>query len=379
MRIESFQYNQEQGWSVDALPVMSEHAQQLVLVFGAPDMRAHPAPFERLRQSYPGAHLVGCSTAGEILHDMVHDHSLTVTVIGFEHARLKLETITLDEHADAHQAGSQLARALQGEELVGVYVLSDGLHVNGSELARGLSEVLGDALPVTGGLAADGSDFGATWVLAGAQLGEHLIAAVGFYGEGLSFTHGSRGGWDPFGPTRQVTRSSGNILYEIDGQPALEIYKRYLGERADELPGSGLLFPLALREDPEDEDYLVRTILAVDEQESSLTFAGDIAQGAYAQLMKANFERLVDGAEQAAHMTGEHAGPALVLAVSCVGRRLVMGQRIEEELEATLSHYPEGTHQTGFYSYGELSPKSALDGSCALHNQTMTLTVIRED
>lgn len=380
MKIISFQYVADAGFDQDPLP-MIEHENQLLLVFGAPRMDEAPEPFEALASAYPEAKILGCSTAGEILGEGVFDDTLTMSLVGFDSTRLRLAHISLDDVEGDFAAGESLAEQLEAPDLVGVYVLSDGLHVNGSELVRGLNEKLGPKTIVTGGLAGDGSDFGKTWVLHGSNVSDRQIAAVGFYGDSIEITHGSRGGWDPFGPMRKVTRSENNVLFELDEQPALELYKRYLGDRAGELPGAGLLFPLALRQTADSEEYLVRTILAVDEDQQSLTFAGDIPEGAYAQLMKANFERLIDGAEDAAIATGasKQDTPVLSLAVSCVGRRLVMGERIEEELEVTMEHLPEGSHQIGFYSYGELSPIGEARSETALHNQTMTLTIIREN
>ncbi|HSS96469.1 MAG TPA: FIST C-terminal domain-containing protein, partial [Terriglobales bacterium] len=207
------------------------------------------------------------------------------------------------------------------------------------------------------------------------------VSAVGFYGEHIRVGHGSKGGWDVFGPQRQVTKSVGNVLYELDGRPALDLYKEYLGELVSGLPSSAMLFPLALSVDQDNQKSIVRTILGVDEKTKSLTFAGDIPKGYYAQLMKANFDRLIDGASEAASMTGigrnkQAETPILSVAISCVGRRLVLGERTEEELEATLEVLPEGVKQVGFYSYGEISPYAS--GTCDLHNQTMTLTTLQE-
>ncbi len=208
------------------------------------------------------------------------------------------------------------------------------------------------------------------------------MTAVGFYGDHIQVGHGSKGGWDKFGPERQVTKSSGNVLYQLDGRPALELYKEYLGERASGLPATGLLFPLAIRTSQTEGKVLVRTILAVDEATQSMTFAGDIPEGVFAQLMRANFDRLIQGASEAATLTiNSHNSlpsnsPTLCIAISCVGRRLVLGERSEEEVEAALEILPKGSRQIGFYSYGEISPYQS--GTCDLHNQTMTLTTITE-
>ena len=283
---------------------------------------------------------------------------------------------------DSYAAGHAIAAQLREPSLRGVLVLSDGLNVNGSELVKGLNDTLGEAVVVTGGLAGDGTHFKRTWVLTDRTPQSGYVTAVGFYGDHIRLGHGSKGGWDKFGPERQVTKSIGNVLYELDGRAALGLYKEYLGDRASGLPATGLLFPLAIRTSQAEGKVLVRTILAVDEATQSMTFAGDIPEGVFAQLMRANFDRLIQGASEAAtltfdHHNGSHAdSPTLSIAISCVGRRLVLGERTEEEIEATLEILPKGSRQIGFYSYGEISPYKS--GACDLHNQTMTLTTIAE-
>jgi len=262
--------------------------------------------------------------------------------------------------------------------LVHVLVLSDGLMVNGSELARGLRENLPEGVAVTGGLAGDGADFKQTLVYANQTACKGVIAAVGFYSDRLKVGYGSLGGWDTFGAERLITRSKGNVLYELDGRPALELYRKYLGEQNTD-PADALLFPLALRMD--DEGYgLVRTVLAVNEDEQSMTFAGDMPEGVYARLMKANFDRLVVGAEGAARASDEMLGsvkPELALLISCVGRKLVLKQRIEEEVEGVQEVLGKDAVLAGFYSYGEICPHGAAT-KCELHNQTMTITTFSE-
>jgi hypothetical protein len=205
------------------------------------------------------------------------------------------------------------------------------------------------------------------------------VCAVGFYGDRIGFGHGSRGGWDVLGPEREVTRANANVLYELDGQPALQLYKKYLGNRADGLPATGLLFPLAIINEQVADGDTVRTILAVNEEDQSITFAGDIPTGGFVRLMRANFDRVIEGASDAAadvNTNSYTSGPLLNVAISCVGRRLVLGPRTEEEIEATLEGLPEGASQIGYYSYGEISPLAS--GKCDLHNQSMTLTTFWE-
>ena len=369
------------AWDAPIPPISRDATRRMLLVFGASSYATSPEPLRALQAAHPDAILLGCSTSGEILGEDVEDETLAAAVIDFARTELSLARAHIATPSGSYDAGRTLAADLARADLRGVHVLSDGLNVNGSELVRGLNDTLGDHVIVTGGLAGDGADFNQTWVLAGDELGAGLIAAVGFYGEHVQISHGSQGGWDTFGPTRRVTRSEGNVLFELDDQPALELYKRYLGDRASGLPATGLLFPLAVRQHEGADKVLVRTILAVDEENQSLTFAGDIPQGSYAQLMKANYERLIDGAQQAAEAAAppQAASDTLLISISCVGRRLVLGERSEEEIEVVLDAMPARTHQLGFYSYGELSPFTSGPGPCDLHNQTMTVTTIRED
>jgi hypothetical protein len=380
MKLDTFTYAAESGWSVDPLPALDSDS-TLVVVFGATEWGETHQPFDQLLAAYPRSHVIGCSTAGEIFGTGLADGSLAVAVARFEHGtRVNSATAVVRSQDDSFAAGEALAHQLDDPSLRAVLLLSDGLHVNGSELVRGLNSVLSSDVVVTGGLAGDGSRFQQTWVVHNGAPRDNMVVAAGLYGSHVNVGHGSKGGWDNFGPERFVTRSQGNILYELDGRPALQLYKEYLGELADGLPATGLLFPLALRSATDDEKSLVRTILAVDESAQSLTFAGDVPQGSLARLMRANFDRLIDGASEAGSLAaGDDASgtdEVLAIAISCVGRRLVLGQRTEEEIEATLDVLPRGTRQIGFYSYGEISPFA--QGSCDLHNQTMTLTTIRE-
>lgn len=379
MLLESFTYSRATGWSVRPFPSL-DSGDTLVLVFGAAAFADEPGPLAELAAAYPRSHVLGCSTSGEIFGGELHDDTLSVAVARFETSQLAQASATVAAPADSFAAGSALAERLTRDDLAAILVLSDGLNVNGSELVKGLNSRLSDKVVVTGGLAGDGDRFRRTWTVGDGPPRSDAVSAVALYGDRLRVGHGSRGGWDAFGPERVVTRSRDNVLYELDGKPALQLYKQYLGERAAGLPATALLFPLALRSHSGDDKLLVRTVLAVDEAEQSMTFAGNVPQGSLAQLMRANFERLIEGASNAATQTlresGSSTSPTLSIAISCVGRRLILGQRAEEEIEAALAELPPRTRQVGFYSYGEISPFAS--GHCDFHNQTMTLTTITE-
>ena len=321
---------------------------------------------------------MGCSTAGEILDSELHDHSLVLAVARFEHTRLRLVSRAIPSMHQSESVGREVAAALPAEGLVAVFTLTDGLRLNGSAYVQGLAGSLPREVVTTGGMAGDGERFESTWVLRDGELRSGEVLACGFYGDRLEVFHGSRGGWDLLGIDRRITRSQENVLYTLDGRPALELYKEYLGELSEGLPGSALLFPLAIR-DGDSQEMTVRTVLAVDEAQQSITFAGDVPEGATVCLMRANFDRLIAGAGEAAGGMGAGETPGgLCVAISCVGRRMVLGPRAEEELEAVREALPPESAMVGFYSYGEISPLVDAAAGCSLHNQTMTLTLYRE-
>ena len=350
----------------------------LVLAFGSVDLLRGVAP--GLAAAFPAARRVGCSTAGEISSAGVTDGTCVVTAVRFDKTTLVESSTQLTGMDDSRDAGKRLATALPMDGLRAVLIFGQGVQINGSALLVGMSDILGSELPITGGLAGDGGAFQQTWVLDDAGAASDTLVALGLYGESLTFSHGSFGGWSPFGPARKVTRSIGNVLYELDGEPALEVYKRYLGDHAKDLPASGLLFPFAMLGKDHDEVGLIRTILGVDENDGSLTLAGEIDPEGYLKLMHASTDALVDGAEAAAEAAQKMlagAGKGLVLLVSCVGRKLVMGGRVDEEVEAVADVFGQGAVLAGFYSYGEISPFSP-SVECKLHNQTMTVTCLDE-
>jgi hypothetical protein len=380
MRSQQIIWNPSTGWK----PAKAELAEaSLVLYFGARQALAGGARYEELRAMFPSAHIVGCSTGGQINDNDVSDTEIVAAAIEFGATGLRLCQRRIGDPSQSRDCGGAVGHVLNADDLAGVFVLSDGLNVNGSELVAGITGAIGPNIPLTGGLAGDGSEFRETLVGGDCAPQSYTVVAIGFYGSAIRIGHGSAGGWDVFGPRRQVTRSNGNVLFELDGEPALDLYERYLGEdESKALPGSALLFPIQVHDAARPDSAVVRTVLAVDRVARSMTFAGDVPQGWTAQLMRGTFDRLAGGAADAARQaktglqTGENDEQFSIL-VSCIGRRLLMGQRTTDEIEAASSELGAGAPRIGFYSYGEISPH-ASSGICELHNQTMTVTSFAE-
>ncbi|EHQ27713.1 FIST signal transduction protein [Mucilaginibacter paludis] len=354
---------------------------QLVLAFGSSESIVKPEVFQYLKASYPQADIVFSSTAGEIMNDSVYDHSVAATAVELEKNKVRCVKTNINQHNNSFEAGNFLMKQLAQDDLRCIFIISDGTFVNGSELVNGFNEANHLNVPVTGGLAGDADRFEKTFTGLNEIPSQGNVIAVGFYGSGLLVGHGSFGGWDEFGHERTITRSDKNVLYEIDHKNALDLYKQYLGDYVNELPGSALLFPLSIKINGSEEN-LVRTILSVNEEAKSMTFAGNLPEGSKVRLMKANFDKLIDASSIAAtnsysSIGSQHHEPDLAILVSCVGRKLILQERTDEEVIAAREVLGSKVTITGFYSYGEISPFSA-ESKCELHNQTMTITTLTE-
>jgi hypothetical protein len=379
MKIEQKKYSNAKGWETLRSNDIKPEIYQLVIAFGSSELLSNASIYAKIRELYPKADILMNTTSGEICDIQVNDETISLTAICFDKTAISASVIKIEDVASSYEAGKMLASGFDPVDLKNVLVISDGQKVNGSQLVVGLQETLPPGTIITGGLAGDGARFKKTLVGLNDIPSEGKIAAIAFYGKSLSITYGSVGGWDAFGHERMITKSVDNELFELDNKPALDIYKNYLGEYAHELPGSGLLFPLSIRY-PSSNHSVVRTILAINEDRKSLTFAGNMPEGSYAQLMKASLDRLIEGASDAAQNSVRDIirKPDLAILISCVGRKLVLDQRIEEEVEVIRAIYGDKTAISGFYSYGEISPSFNFM-KCELHNQTMTVTTFSED
>jgi hypothetical protein len=382
MKVEQRFWTADKGWGTKSTPDFPQSG-NLVLAFGNRFLLEREDLVNEVLGLYPNSDVIFNSTSGEIYDNSVFDDSIVVTAIHFEKTTYEIVEVEVerDDEDASYGYGRQLAQQLLKEDLRHIFIISDGSAVNGSELARSLNENLPKEITTTGGLAGDGARFEKTLVGWNALPAQGKIIAIGLYGDDIHVGYGSAGGWDPFGPRRKVTKSKNNVLFELDGKSALELYKKYLGEKAKGLPATALLFPLSITTKDETKP-LVRTILSINEEKQSMTFAGDIPEGATVQLMKANFDKLIDGAYEAAEsgkttLSPDGNSPGLAILISCVGRKLVLDQRIEEEVESVREIIGNQIPMAGFYSYGELSPFAGFH-SCRLHNQTMTITLMGE-
>lgn len=378
MRTEINVSEQSSGAALDGVKLNDA---DVVLYFLSPDYAGGDEYYKALRSAYPKARLLGCTTGGEIANEEALTGSAVSAALRFDHTETQSVVADVAGAEHSYQAGCDIGEKLKRDDLRFAFILSDGLNVNGSELTRGFAEHVGEKVIISGGLAGDGARFKTTGVGLDSFPASNKVAAIGFYGDTLNVSYGSYGGWMKFGPTRKVTKATNNVLYELDGKPALDLYKSYLGDQAEKLPGSGLLFPLSIRAHEGDAHEVVRTIVGIDEEAKSLIFAGEIPEGYVAQLMHGSLHNLIEGAEQAAthamdRFEGAPNNDRLAILVSCIGRNILMGQSVSSEVEAVSSVFGD-TPMIGFYSYGEIS-HHPVSGKVGLHNQTMTVSLLSE-
>ncbi len=380
MKVKQLQIDKDNNQKINANPdELSADDVNLVLAFAQRTFLEQILPYKKLKERYPKADIVLCSTSGQISNNCNVESDIVATAISFDKSRIKAIEIDILNNNNIDDVGEKIKHDLLTPDLKSILILSEGTYINGTELINELINQTNGLVPIFGGLAGDEYSFKKTIVGLNADATSGKIVAVGFYGNHIHFGYGSEGGWGDFGPEREVTQSDKNVLYKVGDRFALDLYKEYLGKYAEELPGSSLYFPLSMKENP-DSAPVVRTILSIDEEKKSMTFAGNIPEGSYVRLMKGNVDKLIDASSNAAIKTTNEQSqiPQLALLVSCVGRRIVLGERVSEELEVVKEIFGKDTILCGFYSYGEISP-TLKNVACELHNQTMTIATIFEE
>ncbi|MDO5968651.1 FIST C-terminal domain-containing protein [Flavivirga aquimarina] len=377
MKIIQLKKHKNQEWQY--LSEKLDLANPLVLIFGNRFMLEEPTVFDEIRDLFPDGHLVFGSTSGDITGESVDDNCITITAIEFEKSHFLIKTSNiLTSDLDSFKTGNELIKQFPTEDLKFVFVVSEGSFVNGSELTKGMGSATSENLLITGGLCGDAARFEKTVASYNENPKSGEIVAIGFYGETIEASFSIYGGWTPFGPERVVTKSKSNVLYELDNQPALDLYKKYLGDKSKDLPAAALLYPLNVKA-TDGKESIVRTILNINEEDNTMILAGDISENDKVQLMMTNVDNIANASERAARQALEFrkTKPELALLVSCIGRKLVLDQRVEEEVEEVIEVIGKNTTISGFYSYGEIAPFHGYV-SCQLHNQTMAITLISE-
>ena len=325
--------------------------------------------------------IVGCTTDGEISSMGLTTES--VVLGGVSSCGLQFHVAVIEGlESNSETAGLQLAAALPADTCY-IQLFSDGLTGNGCALLRGIADRFGEKVPIAGGTAGDNGKFKQTWQFAGSRVLTDAAVAIGFTGM-LNLGTGIRSGWTPIGLPKKVTRASGNVLYELNGEPALHVFERFLGEHAEKLPAIGVEYPLGLLgkwgDVGEEDYYLLRATMNVDRAAGSISFAGEIPEGAMVSLTCGDTNSILEAAEQAARLASSDLKghkPAVIFCYSCMARKIVLGRLTRQEIDRIRSVIGTTVPIIGFYTYGEYC-RIRCDGPSLLHNETVTLSVLGE-
>jgi len=219
----------------------------LVMVFGNRYMLEDASIYKQVSALFPDGHIVFGSTSGEIINEAVQERTIVLTAIAFEKSSFIVRTKNVkDFENNDFDLGQALMKEFPKDDLKYFFLVSEGSTVNDSALIKGFENGKSKNIGLSGGLCGDDDRFEKTLASYNQNPKEGEVVAIAFYGDTLEITSANFGGWTSFGPERIITKSDNNILYELDGKPALDLYKRYLGDKAKELPKSALLYPLSV-------------------------------------------------------------------------------------------------------------------------------------
>lgn len=330
--------------------------------------------------------LVGCSGAGEITTEGPEKKSLVVLVLASDSLRA---TIGLGEaiSRDARKAGQQAAREASkaGGERHIFMMMPDGLKGNGADIVRGVQEILGTSFPIVGGSAGDDFLFQQTYQYYNDQVLSDAVTGV-LFGGPITCAFGARHGWRTLGKHRLVTRAKANVIYEIDDEPAVQIYEEYFGKGVEELSQEPLarmaiLYPLGMSV-PGEEEYLLRNALRV-ERDGSLVCVAEVPEGSEVRLMMGSRKNCIEAARAAAQQALDSLGEAkveLAIVFSSISRYKLLGRRDSFEIDAIREVLGGDVPLVGFYTYGEQAPLRAEMnvGQSYFHNETIVILAIGE-
>ncbi len=328
--------------------------------------------------------LIGCTTDGEISSAGLTDESVVILALASHDVRFHTAYVPFLSQ-DSFIAGRRIGEAFQNRDCQYLQIFSDGLTGNAVRIIEGIQSVLGKNIIISGGTSGDGGRFLRTFQYLDDQVLTDSIVAVGFCGN-FAVGTGIGCGWFPVGTAKQVTRSEGNTLYELDGQPALQVYEKFLDRFASQLPAVGVEYPLGIlgtSGDDEDHGYfLCRATMGVDRETGSIRFAGDIPQGAMVKMTMGNENDVVDAARKAAgkalaslKQTSGKIQAKAIFVYSCMARKIVLGSRTGEEIAVIRKIVGDDVPIIGFYTYGEYAP-SGKQNQSHFHNETVTLTIL---
>jgi len=312
----------------------------------------------------------GASSSGEILNDEVHEESIAVMLLDISREAFRLNVFDGEgkTSSDVGQGVAEWARPIY--ENPAIMLMSAGLHADGQQLVKGVIDNMEHQVPLFGCLAGDDLSFKETFVFNASQVIANGAVALIFDQNAIELQGLAVCGWKGIGTPKTVTKATGNIVYEIDDEPALDMYNKYLKIGDD--PGLAGEYPLLLIRD--DDSVVLRAVMGVNE-DKSIVYAGTVPEGAKVKFSMPPGSEIIDLAiEQMSEFNQQIPSSNAIVLFSCKARHVALGPMVEDEISGI--HKLWNVPMVGFFTYGEIGP--VPQGQCDFHNHTLVPVLIQE-
>ncbi len=313
--------------------------------------------------AWPDIELIGCTTDGELSSRLGFRQDSVVLVL-FGSDRIEFAAgLGQDLSGDVAGACSRAVAAARDKSVHPPTIclaLPESLTASGQAVVEALSRTLGGEVPVFGATSGDGYELTKTHQFCGREVYTDAVPVLLLSGP-LVYSAAVESGWEPLGDPGVVTSSDYTTVHEIDGRPAMEFFRRFLGPDGAPTPE----FPLAILDEQGAVECL-RTALSEHQDESgAITFLSEVREGAKVQITTADRAAILAGCsasvEKAFADYPHGKSPELAMVFSCCCRRLLLGTRTKEEMGIVESVLGSDFPVVGFYGYGEIGPPDSSD------------------
>ena len=324
-----------------------------------------------------GVKVFGCSSCGEFLYDAngkeISDGGLVCSMLKLKQGSFDLKLFSGKEKSSyklGTTAGQWAASAFKDPAIL---VVASGLNIDGEQMVRGIQEMTGQDITMYGGLAGDDAHFRETVVFSENSAEANGALLLVFDKSVYDLNGIATSGWVSIGADKIITRAEGNIVYTIDHEPALDVYKQYLNVNDEDLPEIGVEYPLLVRKN--ESDFILRAVLNVDREKKALIFAGTVPVGAVVTFSSSpGFEILEYTRKKVNEFYDSSPETDLLVLFSCMARHNALGPTIADEIEEAWIKWQKPL--IGFFTYGEIG--NNYKSSCDFYNQTYTLVSIKQ-
>jgi hypothetical protein len=340
----------------------------------------HQIVLDTIMDAFPNLELIGCTTDGEIssILGCVED---SITLILFYSDTLEImagmgKCLSLNPLQTAIDAVGQAEEKMTNKSTFCI-TLAESVTVGGVSVINALKSRLGDEFPIFGGLAADQWSMKKTYQFYKREILTDTILVLLFSGN-IIFSSGLASGWTPIGHKKKTTKVDHNIVYEVDQEPILDFYNRYVGGDYKRVPTE---YPLAVFPNENSEKYYIRSPYTFNEKDRSVTFFGDVPENVVVQLVSGSIEKMSMASESALKEAIEaYKGnkPEAALVFTCSARKAILGLKVDKEYHYLQKNMPDHFPICGFYTYGEICPLENGRESY-FHNGTIAVLLIGEE